>query len=257
MANSDLGGILSPIVRLGASWLETCTSIRLRNNRRLNVACVVEMFVQIGRRKRRGRNNSFLRFLGEGVVHHVSTTWKKIDRPINRNRATPPPPPLFYRIIERMSQRSLTPPPSPSDLPYSRFRSEIIRNRERERETKRRGGGGGGGRGLKSHRSRLNNLHLPTRCANFGVKRSFDRYKPASKPASLLSAPLEPMIDHSFQPRLAVVSCNNKACTRGIGVWRKFNPHSWRSNRDWTRYGFDADNWRIRKERVEYYSRSS
>lgn len=38
------GGILSPIVRLGASWLETCTSIRLRNNRRLNVACVVEMF---------------------------------------------------------------------------------------------------------------------------------------------------------------------------------------------------------------------
>lgn len=42
------GGILSPIVRLGASWLETCTSIRLRNNRRLNVACVVEMFVQIG-----------------------------------------------------------------------------------------------------------------------------------------------------------------------------------------------------------------
>lgn len=80
-------------------------------------------------------NNSFLRFLGEGVVHHVSTTWKKIDRPINRNRATPPPPPsLFYRIIERMSQRSLTPPPSPSDLPYSRFRSEIIRNRERERQ---------------------------------------------------------------------------------------------------------------------------
>lgn len=125
------GGILSPIVRLGASWLETCTSIRLRNNRRLNVACVVEMFVQIGRRKRRGRrNNSFLRFLGGGVVHHVSTTWKKIDRPINRNRATPPP--LFYRIIERMSQRSLT--PSPSDLPYSRFRSEIIRNRERERQ---------------------------------------------------------------------------------------------------------------------------
>lgn len=92
-------------------------------------------------------NNSFLRFLGGGVVHHVSTTWKKIDRPINRNRATPPP--LFYRIIERMSQRSLT--PSPSDLPYSRFRSEIIRNRERERETKRRGGGGR--RGLKSHRS--------------------------------------------------------------------------------------------------------
>lgn len=129
------GGILSPIVRLGASWLETCTSIRLRNNRRLNVACVVEMFVQIGRRKRRGGgcwNNSFLRFLGGGVVHHVSTTWKKIDRPINRNRATPPP--LFYRIIERMSQRSLTPPPSPSDLPYSRFRSEIIRNRERERQ---------------------------------------------------------------------------------------------------------------------------
>lgn len=83
-------------------------------------------------------NNSFLRFLGGGVVHHVSTTWKKIDRPINRNRATPPP--LFYRIIERMSQRSLTPPPSPSDLPYSRFRSEIIRNRERERdkETTRR-----------------------------------------------------------------------------------------------------------------------
>lgn len=81
-------------------------------------------------------NNSFLRFLGGGVVHHVSTTWKKIDRPINRNRATPPP--LFYRIIERMSQRSLT--PSPSDLPYSRFRSEIIRNRERERdkETRRR-----------------------------------------------------------------------------------------------------------------------
>lgn len=81
-------------------------------------------------------NNSFLRFLGGGVVHHVSTTWKKIDRPINRNRATPPP--LFYRIIERMSQRSLT--PSPSDLPYSRFRSEIIRNRERERdkETTRR-----------------------------------------------------------------------------------------------------------------------
>lgn len=77
-------------------------------------------------------NNSFLRFLGGGVVHHVSTTWKKIDRPINRNRATPPP--LFYRIIERMSQRSLTPPPSPSDLPYSRFRSEIIRNRERERQ---------------------------------------------------------------------------------------------------------------------------
>lgn len=75
-------------------------------------------------------NNSFLRFLGGGVVHHVSTTWKKIDRPINRNRATPPP--LFYRIIERMSQRSLT--PSPSDLPYSRFRSEIIRNRERERQ---------------------------------------------------------------------------------------------------------------------------
>lgn len=75
-------------------------------------------------------NNSFLRFLGG--VHHVSTTWKKIDRPINRNRATPPP--LFYRIIERMSQRSLTPPPSPSDLPYSRFRSEIIRNRERERQ---------------------------------------------------------------------------------------------------------------------------
>lgn len=83
-------------------------------------------------------NNSFLRFLGGGVVHHVSTTWKKIDRPINRNRATPPP--LFYRIIERMSQRSLTPPPSPSDLPYSCFRSEIIRNRERERdkETRRR-----------------------------------------------------------------------------------------------------------------------
>lgn len=83
-------------------------------------------------------NNSFLRFLGGGVVHHVSTTWKKIDRPINRNRATPPP--LFYRIIERMSQRSLTSPPSPSDLPYSRFRSEIIRNRERERdkETRRR-----------------------------------------------------------------------------------------------------------------------
>lgn len=75
-------------------------------------------------------NNSFLRFLGGGVVHHVFTTWKKIDRPINRNRATPPP--LFYRIIERMSQRSLT--PSPSDLPYSRFRSEIIRNRERERQ---------------------------------------------------------------------------------------------------------------------------
>lgn len=142
MANSDVRGKsshpLSASVHLGSKRARRSD---IRNNRRLNVACVVEMFVQIGRRKRRGGgcwNNSFLRFLGGGVVHHVSTTWKKIDRPINRNRATPPP--LFYRIIERMSQRSLTPPPSPSDLPYSRFRSEIIRNRERERdkETRRR-----------------------------------------------------------------------------------------------------------------------
>lgn len=89
-----------------------------------------------GRRKG-GWNDSrsirIIRFSASCSPRHVSTTWKKIDRPINRNRAAPP---LFYRIIERMSQRSLT-RPSPSDLPYSRFRSEIIRNRKRERGRQR------------------------------------------------------------------------------------------------------------------------
>lgn len=90
-----------------------------------------------------------IRFSASCSPRHVSTTWKKIDRPINRNRAAPP---LFYRIIERMSQRSLT-RPSPSDLPYSRFRSEIIRNRKRERERGRQRDEDEDEAWAKSHRS--------------------------------------------------------------------------------------------------------
>lgn len=108
---------LSPVVRLGASWFKSSILLQIRPKERGMKRFTIRI----------------IRFSASCSPRHVSTTWKKIDRPINRNRAAPP---LFYRIIERMSQRSLT-RPSPSDLPYSRFRSEIIRNRKRERGRQR------------------------------------------------------------------------------------------------------------------------